>query len=357
MTIPPHSQQPLVSATTSRSQTVRSASDRRSRAAGRRRRRLVVLGAVLLVAACAVGGAALAQHRQAHAAPAPVHVPTDRGVKAAMLKRLDEPPQLLIFGGSRATRFEPSHLQRLTGLRGFNLAFQNGRPEDAWAFVNYVHRLYPETKTRVVWFMHVEAFREQGLSPGLVQDAGLARWFPETLITQGRAELPRTEAEAPKGRDLALTRFGPDGAVLRNRYDDAVQRGRTLEKAVDWSIATALERYRTTTPALFPRSQEYFHKTIEMLNHEGVEPVVVFMPLHPRLLAAVRPAGWTERRRQVMSYLRRQQRELDFTVLDFTALRRFGGDPSGFYDGFHIRRANARRLLDEVVRQAPGSFR
>ena len=89
----------------------------------------------------------------------------------------------------------------------------------------------------------------------------------------------------------------------------------------------------------------------------GTKPVIALMPLHPRLLAAVRSAGWTERHAEVMAYLHDRQRKLDLTVLDFTELSGFGGDPQGFYDGFHIRQANARRLLDTVVEQAPDSFR
>lgn len=338
---------------TSPSDTSRTQTTRRARG----RRRLSILVVALVAVGCALGGAALARHRDKPAAPAHVFVRTDRAIKAAMLKQLDAPPQLLIFGGSRATRFEPAYLQQLTGLRGFNLAFQNGRPEDAWAFVRYIHALYPRTKLRVVWFVHVEAFRVQGLSPGLVQDRALARWFPASLVAAERGKMPVTREEAPKGRDLDLTEFGPDGAVLKNRYDVAVEHGRTLKRALDWSIGEALERYRTTSPALFPRSQLYFEKTVRQLNAMGTEPAIVFMPLHPRLLKAVRPAGWTKRRREVMAYLHGLQTDLDFTVLDFTELSSFGGDSNGFYDGFHIRQANARRLLDEVVKQAPDSFK
>lgn len=330
-------------------------------------RRLIALGAALLALAALAAAVAATRDRDrpAGAAAAPLasaspterpFLPTDRAVKMRLLEALDEPPQLLIFGGSRATRFEPSYLRELTGLRGFNLALQNGRPEDAWAFTNLIHERHPGTGLHVVWFLHVEAFREQGLSAGLIQDPALARWFPRSLVERERARLPQTAADLPKGRDLALTEYGQDGAVLRNRYDLEIEKGRTLERAVDWTINEALQRYKTTAPALFPRSQTYFEKTIRALNEDGTKPVIVFMPLHPRLLAAVKPAGWSERHGQVMGYLRDLQDELDFAVLDFSVLSSFGGDPQGFYDGFHIRKANARRLLDAVVAQAPGSF-
>jgi len=310
------------------------------------------------LALLAVGAATLApQPSVATTGPNdPLYVPTDRAAKMRLLKRLPRSPQLLILGGSRAARIEPAYFEELTGLRGFNLAFQNGRPEDAWAFVNYVHRRFSGTKLRVVWFLHVEAFRKQGLSPGVLQDESLSRWFPPSLIESERKKLPTSPDEVPKARDLALTRFGADGVVLRNRYDIAEEQGRSLSRAVDWSIQTALERYATTDAALYPRSQLYFEQTLQLLADMGTTQAVVLMPLHPRLLTAVRPAGWQERHDEVMTYLTGLQDRYGFGLLDCSLLSSVNGDPDNFYDGFHVKRANARRLTRSVVAKLPSSF-
>ncbi len=286
----------------------------------------------------------------------PLYVPTDRAVKMLLLKRLPRSPQLLILGGSRASRFEPAYFQELTGLRGFNLAFQNGRPEDAWAFVNFIHQRFPGTKLRVVWFLHVEAFRKQGLSPGLLQDESLSRWFPPSLVASERKKLPTSPAEVPLSRDLALTSFGPDGVVLRNRYDIAEERGQSLPQAIAWSIDKALARYATTEAALSPRSQRYFDQTMDLLAQMETTQAVVLMPLHPRLLAAVRAAGWQKRHDEVMTYLTGLQAKYGFGLLDCSELATFGGDPQQFYDGFHIKRANARKLTRSVVAKLPSAF-
>jgi len=327
------------------------------RSARRRRRLFLSVVVVVALAGLAVGVATARRHEGPSSHPKPLFVRTDRAVKLEMLTHLPKPPQLLIFGGSRATRFEPSYFQRLTGLRGFNLAFQNGRPEDAWAFVNFIHRRYPQVRLHVVWFIHVEAFREQGLSMGLIQDERLSRWLPPALVAAEREKLPVTTAGLPKGRDLALTRYGPDGVVLRNRYDLAVERGRRLSRSVDFSIDAALERYATTTPALFPRSKRYFQKTLGLLNDMGSTPAVVFMPVHPRLLAAVRPAGWDERHLEVVTYLDGLQKEYRFRLLDLSELSSVDGDPQAFYDGFHVKQTNARKLIDAVVTRSPQTFK
>ncbi|MBE0527773.1 MAG: hypothetical protein IH629_01040, partial [Thermoleophilia bacterium] len=212
------------------------------------------------------------------------------------------------------------------------------------------------TPLQVVWLLHVEAFREQGLSPGLIQEPQLSQWFPPALVEAEKKKLPRTPEEAPPGKDLALTTFGADGVVLRNRYDLAEARGRPLSRAIDYSIETALERYETTTAALYPRSQKYFEKTMGLLDEMGTTQVVVLMPLHPRLLDAVRDAGWSERRAEVVAWLRSEQKKHDFRVLDLSELSSIKGDPYDFYDGFHVKRANARRLVRTVVDAVPEAF-
>lgn len=281
---------------------------------------------------------------------------TDRTVKLRLLDKQTVQPRLLIFGGSRAARIEPARFERLTGLPGFNLALQNGRPEDAWAYVNLLHERDPQAPIQIVWFLHVEAFRKQGLSPGLIQEPELSRWFPPELVAAERAKLPRTEADLPKGTDLALTQFASDGVVVRNRYDIAAEKGRTLKHALAWSIDTALKRYATSSPALYARSTQYFEQTCSLLSELGTTQTVVLTPMHPKLLAAVRKAGWNARHREVMTYLRRQQAAYGFTLLDFSELSTIGGDPHAFYDGFHFRRANARRLVDAVVAHSPQAF-
>lgn len=316
-----------------------------------------VLVAGLWVAVALDGDGHAGATADAPSAAAPeLIVPNDRTVKADLLDKLEQSPQLLIFGGSRATRFEPAYLEKLTGLRGFNLALQNGRPEDAWAFLNHLRTTRPGIRPHVVWFIHVEAFRAQGLSVGLVQDERLSRFFPEELVAAESEKLPTSAAEMPAGRDLELTTYGPDGVVLRNRYDIRAENGYTLDRALAWSVARATERYQTTTPALDARAKEYFEKDLDLLDRLGATPVVVFTPVHPALLDAVRPLGWGERHREVLTYLRGLKTRHDLVILDLSELGTVGGDPDAFYDGFHMKKGNARRVLDAVVREAPAAF-
>jgi hypothetical protein len=330
------------------------------RPTGRRRLRRPPAGGILVFVVLLIGlsaGVAVSQPFQMHMArqQAPF-VKTDRAVKLGLLDKRSPAPRLLVLGGSRAARLEPARFQKLTGISGFNLSFQNGRPEDAWAFANLLHQRDPSAPLQAVWVLHVEAFREQGLSPGLVQEERLSTWFPPELVAAEKARLPQTAAELPKGTDLALTAFGSDGVTLRNRYDIAAAKGRTLRNALKWSIDTALARYESGSPALFSRSAEYFEKTVALLNGTGTRQVVVLAPLHPQMLAAVKKAGWGRRHVEVLAYLKQQRDTYGFDLLDCSDLSTIGGDPDAFYDGFHFKRSNARRLVATVVTTFPEAF-
>jgi hypothetical protein len=144
--------------------------------------------------------------------------------------------------------------------------------------------------------------------------------------------------------------------TLRNRYDIAEAHGRTLSRAIDYSIRTALTRYATSTPTLYPRSQQYFERTLALLSEMGTTQALVLMPLHPRLLGAVRPAGWQQRHDAVTVYLTGLHERYRFGLLDCSDLAAFAGDKRQFYDGFHVKRPNARTLTAHVVGQLPSVF-
>ena len=88
----------------------------------------------------------------------------------------------------------------------------------------------------------------------------------------------------------------------------------------------------------------------------GTTQAVVLMPLHPRLLAAVRPAGWQKRHDAVTAYLTGLQERYGFGLLDCSDLATCAGDRRQFYDGFHVKRPNARTLAAHVVAQLPSVF-
>ena len=74
-----------------------------------------------------------------------------RTAKARLIEQLQRPPRVVIFGGSRAMKFDPAYITRRTGLTGFNAAVTHARPEDTWALLNLLHARFPRARFRFLW--------------------------------------------------------------------------------------------------------------------------------------------------------------------------------------------------------------
>lgn len=280
----------------------------------------------------------------------------DRSYKADLVQRLPYAPRLVVFGGSRAVRFEPSLFARLTGLPGFNAAFFKARPEDAWAFANFLLKRSPGTRLHCFWALQGTSFSDGTLAPALAVDARLSRYLPDDLVAATRAAWKA--AGSPVYNLLSSRLYAHDGTLLWNTYDRSVEQGRTLDQSLDIYLRRMLPIAARTTQPTQTRSKRYFEKTIKLFNGIGVTPVIVIMPYQPRVLAAFRAVGWEAKVDALRAYLRSLKNAgLRLVVLDYLEIASFNGDANGFYDGAHITVANARRIIRQAVRDAPGAFR
>ena len=113
---------------------------------------------------------------------------SDRPIKACLIERLPTAPSLMILGSSRAEKIQPSQLQRLTGLAGFNAAVSSGTPDDAWSFANLLHERAGGTQQRVLWLLDVESMRRRPIDPGLLDTPSLARFLTASTAINGRVQ-------------------------------------------------------------------------------------------------------------------------------------------------------------------------
>ena len=93
-----------------------------------------------------------------------------------------------MLGSSRALKAEPSYLQQLTGLTGFNAAAANGKTEDGFAYANLFHDRWPDAQIKYLWLLEAEAFRPLPPSPQLLAEPELARHFPASLRARTRLD-------------------------------------------------------------------------------------------------------------------------------------------------------------------------
>jgi hypothetical protein len=277
----------------------------------------------------------------------------DRTYKTDLVERLTEPPELVVLGGSRAQRFEPSLLRRLTGLSAFNYALQNCRPEDAYAVTRNLYRRAPDVRIRCIYAVQCTTFSDIDLHPGLLYDQRLSSAFPRALVARQKAAQGRVEAHSL----LSCNIFSDRGCLLWNTYDELEAGGRTLGESLTSYLGSLLPRAASTAPVAHTRSRRYFEKLLALQNAHDVAPLLVIMPYQPSALRAFRSVGWEAKRRRLLAYLDGLHASYDFRVLDCTTIATFGGTASGFYDGAHIKVENARRILRYAVRAAPACFR
>ena len=276
-----------------------------------------------------------------------------RSFKLDLIQELPAPPELLLIGGSRTTRFEPSLMRRLTGLSAMNCAVSNCEPEDVWAYVNHLYMRAPDVKLRCLWGVQVRGMSDVTFAQGLAYVTRLARWFPPELIDEQKARIGD-----PVIKDLlALNRFTARGMLAYGTYDRQRDRGLTLHDSLDRWIPIHVSKETNAADLPTARARSYFEATMALFNEHGVAPCIVIMPLHPRALDALSAvAKWKANFEEFKTYLQDLRATYDFHLLNYTQISSFGGHAEWFYDGAHITVENARLLLRKAVAQAPESF-
>ncbi len=326
---------------------------------------------VLRLLACATAAAAVVLGAAGFAAaparaayppyPSSLTVKSELRLKADRIRaHLTRSPQLVFFGGSRSQRFDPAFARRKTGLRSVNIATSCARPEAAWGMLNWFYARWPDAKVRWVWGMQSGMLRDRDLDPALLQDARFYRYFPDDLLARQRALLPQKAGDMPRSYGFLRNKYSDLGLCLWNVYDTRFAQGLTLKKSLDAYIARMLhEPVRSAADAEVPdsRARAYFEKTVRLLNEHGTSPVIVLMPIHPRVLRVMRAHDMGGERQKLRDYLAAFGQTARIKVLDMTSINSFNGRADWFYDGVHIDRGNSNRVILTVKRKAGDSLK
>lgn len=302
---------------------------------------------ITLIAALAAGGFLAATDVLSAATMATT---SDRTFKADLLGRLGYAPRLVFVGGSRFLRFSPTYAFRRTGLRGFNAAVVECMNEDVWATMHLLVKRNPTLKRYVVWGIQPgTVFLTRQFDSALVRDPRLSCWFPLSLRQAQGSGLRHLVGRRRYARNGGLTwdRFAAEaaaGVTLNQTLQRYIERARSHPCTSD-SISTKMTRGR-----------RYFEDTLEYLNAHDCQPLLILAPVHPKVLRVMRNEHWEARHASLLAYFKGLQERYHFTVLDFTFISRFNGDPAAFYDHVHMKASNLRRMLDAAVRKAPWAF-
>jgi hypothetical protein len=337
---------------------------------------LLFLAAALLVGAVAGFNAYVDPYGTVGTGALPPVTWTDRSLKVNLIEHLKRAPGVVVLGSSRAMKVQPSLITGRTGLPAFNAAVSSGKPVDAWTFVNFIHARFPGAHSKYLWLLDVEAFRQWPIDPGLLNTPQLAAYLGAgTRLSTRLGQLPllfswatfwksvqsvrhaESQPQAALRTTLGATQFATDGFRTLDYHDQALAKGLGLAKELPATIRQGIATYRGDYGRLDPTAESYFQRTLALMNDIGDAPVLVLTPMQPQMLAVVAPLGYDARYEDVLAYLHGLQGRYRFELLDFTHLSAFGGRAADFYDGYHMTVANTRRLVNAVLRKAPGALR
>ncbi len=301
--------------------------------------------------------------------PAPIGTPpaipsfafsaSDRTYKLDLIGNMEKPPQLIVFGGSRATRFDPDYLHTVTGPRSFNAAFSNGRPTDAWAITRYLLQEHPTLRLRVFWPVQWTLFYDKQLDSGLVQDPRLAAAFDQETLDDAAADQVAYMRGGAPPKLWYPAGYAANGLLLNNWYDVLEAQGRTLDTAV--RIWVGQTKATLNDSAVHRKdwslNRVCFAHTLSPLNSIGVRPLIVVMPTQPLAIQLLGRDWWEATVTNFLVQLRTLRKRYRFALLDYSSIEAFGGDPGDFYDGVHVKAENARRVVAAAWRDAGWAFR
>ena len=100
-----------------------------------------------------------------------------------------------------------------------------------------------------------------------------------------------------------------------------------------------------------------FAQTIALLDDDGCTPLLVVMPTHPLGIRLIGEDRWARSLTPFLDDLRELRGRYRFSVLDYSRIEYFGGDPNAFYDGEHVKVKNSDLIFAHAFRAVPQAFR
>ena len=303
----------------------------------------------------------------------PTVTTSDRTVKADRIEALKQPPQLVVLGSSRSMRYEPSYLEKKTGLKTFNAGVNGiGGTADAWAMTQFIHQVWPESHPNYLWMVDVESFVPFEVQARTANEPRLAKFVGAATAGQGPLELAKaiwqnrtTMFSLSTAKDsLRLLIYRDKAKNSQSKYQkqilaDGVLKQRLWSKK-EWSrrypnsVQRYSDLYKNVYHKLDPASQAYFEKTLKFMNDQGATPLLVLTPINPKLAKILNPLGRLVRHQQVVSYIESLQGKYQFKFLDLTDPSVFGFVPKQFYDGMHMTTINTEKAIDYILKQTGG---
>jgi hypothetical protein len=303
----------------------------------------------------------------------PTVTTSDRTVKADRIQALKQAPRLVVLGSSRSMCYEPSYLEKKTGLRTFNAGVNGiGGTADAWAMTQFVHEVFPDSHPAYLWLVDVESFVPFKVQARTANEPRLAKFVGAATAAGGVVELAEavwqnrvTEFSLATAKDsLRLLIYRKKAKNSQSKYQKQILADGVLKQRLwtsrEWkkrfpnSVRRYSDLYKNVYHKLDPQSEAYFEKTLAFINAQGATPILAITPINPKLAKVLDPLGRAQRHQQVLAYLRSLSSKYRFKLVDLTDPSVFGYDPKQWYDGVHMTTVNTEKAIDHILAQTGG---
>jgi hypothetical protein len=286
-------------------------------------------------------------------------------------------PEAIVLGSSRAMQISPSLITGGTGLRAFNFATDSARAEDYYADLRWLIEDAGLSPKLVIVGVDVEAFHNQAApDERLLAIPALSRYLDRgermramgdrfrRLVSRQQTQLTalslaRTAWRAGlratgrrRGGDPVHSHFEADGYLRYDDWERERAEGRfNLDANIQSSVTEYVGRFTAFT-ALSDAREAYFHALLAYAADRHIRVVIYVTPLHPSVIEALEPLGYSGRLREATTFLAAEAQTAGAAFVDFSTIDRFGGAPRAFWDGGHVDDVNSdlitRRLLGAV---------
>ena len=240
----------------------------------------------------------------------PTVTTSDRTVKADRIEALKQPPDLVVLGSSRSMRYEPSYLEKKTGLKTFNAGVNGiGGSADTWAMTQFVHEVWPDAHPAYLWLVDVESFVPFEVQARTANEPRLAKYVGAATAGKGPVELAKaiwqnrtTLFSLDTAKDsVRLLLYKDKAKNEQSKYQkqilaDGVLKQRLWSKK-EWSrrFPNSVERYSALYKNVYkqpdPEAQKYFEQTLAFMNEQGATPLHRAHADQPQAAQGPRPSG------------------------------------------------------------------
>lgn len=328
----------------------------------------------------------------------------DRLSKAEFLAKVPSfgLPTAYIIGSSNAMPILPQSVDRLFGVRSFNLGSFWGRAEDAWAWTNFIVNDLKQRPKLVLLGIEPWTFADDNRGPPLlamyqrrlITTPQLAQYLPHygeakaytsavlDSLTIENARLTLQMFSRYKGERVATRPFWEQGfhedgssksygrvdpkpflpaevndqyeLFLRAKPDDAALASLSAPRrqmVEAWhlrldAIVNFLPGDRMSAERL-----DLFEQTLALLQANDIPVAILMMPTHPyyydMLVHYTKHIQHLDNLRRRLEGVKGKYRNI-VAVVDGSHVARFGGDPRAFHDHYHMTPINTDRLLAKL---------